>query len=274
MGMVKTALASVLLLLGQQGKKWSDMDYGPFMTHSFEAKGKNIAYKGVRVRLGTEGASMVFDTDLLRWSAGWTKSSLDWKSVVYDGSHNTNPKVLGEPVFTNPRLPGWAPFKDLRKLPYGPVPHTAFQGLYLHGERVIFSYTVGRTKVLESGDLENGTLTRTLEVGPADEDLVLQVCSGKTEVSAVGGNLERSEENVRLRIPARGGRVKIFYGPEGAPPEDLGAFTKGGPARWRETIVTKGTPGREDGPGQTVSNLACGQWADTGGDRIAGSTDV
>jgi glucose/arabinose dehydrogenase len=248
--MLRSALLLLLLCGQQSGRKWSDMDYGPFMTHSFEAKGKNVAYKGVRVRLGPDGASMVFDADLLRWSAGYLKSGLDWKSVVYDGSHNTHPKILGDPVFTNPMRPGWAPFKDPRKLPYGPLPraHAEYKGLYLHGERVVFSYTVGGTKVLEGAGLENGTLTRTLEVWPSAEELVIQICSGKGEVTAVGGVLERSEEDVRLRVPARGGRVKIFYGPEGAPPQDLSALTKGGPARWQDRIVTKGAPGREDGP--------------------------
>ena len=61
------ALAVVLAAApAQEGKKWSGMDYGPFMTHSFEAKGKNLAYKGILVRLGPGGAAMLFDADLLR----------------------------------------------------------------------------------------------------------------------------------------------------------------------------------------------------------------
>ncbi|HLF93315.1 MAG TPA: hypothetical protein VJB14_07630, partial [Planctomycetota bacterium] len=68
---MRTIAAALLLAFApqQQGKKWSDMDYGPFQTHTFEAKGRNLAYKGVKVRLGPGGASMVFDADLLRWSA-------------------------------------------------------------------------------------------------------------------------------------------------------------------------------------------------------------
>ncbi len=258
------ALPAALVLLGaapQQGKKWSDMDYGPFMSHSFETRVpvKNVAYKGIRVRLGSDGASMIFDADLLRWSGGWLKSSLDWKSIVYDGSHNTHPKVLGEPVFTNPMLPGWArggEFRDPRKLPYGPLPreHGEYKGLYLHGERVILSYTVGKAAVLETAGLEGQVLTRTLEVGPSEEDLVLQVAAGTTPVAAVGGTLDRSEPgHVRIKVPARGAtaRVKILYGtdqPGAAAPEDLSALTKGGPARWKEVLETKGVRGPDDGP--------------------------
>src|SRR5688572_15951418 len=117
------ALALLLAAAPQQGKKWSDMDYGPTMSHSFEAKGKDVSNKGIRVRLGPDGASMLFDADLLRWSAGWLKSSVDWRSVVYDGSHQTHPKVLGDPIFSNPRVPGCGSPKDPRALPYGPLPN-------------------------------------------------------------------------------------------------------------------------------------------------------
>ncbi len=261
---------AVLLILAlgappQAGKKWSDMDYGPFMSHSFEARvpARNIAYKGVRVRLGSRGECMVFDTDLLRWSAGWLKGDLDWKSVVYDGSHNTHPKILGDPVFANPVLPGWArggEFKDPRKLPYGPLPrdYAEYKGLYLHGERVIFAYTVGRAGVLEAAGVERQggapVLTRTLEIGPSEEDLLLQVCGPRTAVASVGAALDRSDpENVRLKVPARGAvaRVKVLYGtgsPESAPPEELSPLTKGGPARWKEAIETRGVRGPDDGP--------------------------
>lgn len=128
----------------QQGKKWSDMDYGPFMTHSFETAGKDISTKGIKIRLGPDGACMIFDADTLRWSAGYLKSSMDWRSIVYDGSHQTHPKVLGEPAFTTPRRP--RP-KDWR-----------FNGIYLHGEKVIVSYSIGAKRHLEMGVLENGEL--------------------------------------------------------------------------------------------------------------------
>ena len=63
------------------GKQWLDMNYGPYLTHSVEGPRGNFAYKGVVVRVGgnlqnavsaPDCASMVFDTDLLRWSAAWT----------------------------------------------------------------------------------------------------------------------------------------------------------------------------------------------------------
>ena len=168
------------------GKRWIDMDYGPYMTHSFQASrpAGNIAYKGIKIRLGDSGESMLFDTDLMRWAAGWESSDLDWRSVVYDGSHNTHPKVLGEPVFVNDTAPGWARdgnFDDPRELPYGPLPRdwAHWKGLYLHDNAVVLSYTVGETKVLESPTLtkSDGTtaLTRHIQIGKSSSDLILQV---------------------------------------------------------------------------------------------------
>jgi hypothetical protein len=130
--------ALALILLQQGGKKWSDMDYGPFMTHSFETAGKDISYKGIKVRLGPDGACAIFDADTLRWSAGYLKSTLNWKSIVYDGSHQTHPKVLGEPVFTTPRRPR----------PEG----VRFRGIYLHGDKVIISTSSGHEMAVLEGD--------------------------------------------------------------------------------------------------------------------------
>lgn len=130
---------------------------------------------------------------LLRWSAGYLKSSIDWRSIVYDGSHQTHPKVLGQPAFTTPRRPR---------------PKGRFLGIYLHGEKVIVSYTLGDTKVLEMAGLDEGKLTRTVDVSKATEDLDL----------------------------------------EGAKIAALEPLTHGGPPRWPQRIETRMTRGAEDGP--------------------------
>ena len=52
---------------------WVDMDYGPFMSLTLEAPrpAGNFSYKGIVVPLKPDrSAAVVFDTDLLRWSAG------------------------------------------------------------------------------------------------------------------------------------------------------------------------------------------------------------
>src|SRR5687767_6034017 len=62
---------------------WADMDYGPFMSLTLEAPlpPGNLSNKGIVVPLKPDrSAAMVFDTDLLRWSAGWRGSFIDWKN--------------------------------------------------------------------------------------------------------------------------------------------------------------------------------------------------
>ena len=78
---------------------WNDMDYGPFLTATIEVAPENIAYKAIAIRLddGPGGISkgrafVAFDTDTLRYAAGWTgEGFIDWKNVAFDGSHTTHP---------------------------------------------------------------------------------------------------------------------------------------------------------------------------------------
>lgn len=183
------------------GERWVDMDYGSFLTGSIELPrpGFNFAQKGRAIRVGGDTrtvahtddcASLVFDTDLLRFAGGWTDGYLSLKNVVYQGSHGTGSHlgIVGEPVFVTRETAGWADprasgdvFTDPRELPYGPLPKAwaHYKGLYRHGDKVILSYTVGETAVLEMPGLLTDSsvraLTRTLEVGPSPRPLVLQV---------------------------------------------------------------------------------------------------
>ena len=78
---------------------WSAMDYGPQLTHTYEVPeaGKNIAYKGIAIRLdpGAGGVSrgrhwMIFDTDTLRMAAQWSAEEagerfIDWRGIQFNG---------------------------------------------------------------------------------------------------------------------------------------------------------------------------------------------
>ncbi len=173
------------------GKKWVDMDYGPYLSMSFEAPDPpgNIAYKGLVIAVDRDAdAYVLFDTDLLRWAAGWLGGPIDWRSVVYDGSHHSHPWIVGDQQFGNAARPGWGhkgDFTDPRTLPYGPLPHdrARYKGLFLHGDRVVLSYTVGDSQILESPGLEKQgrqrVFTRTLEVGPSAVDRVVQLAERK-----------------------------------------------------------------------------------------------
>ncbi|MFQ5929957.1 MAG: DUF6797 domain-containing protein, partial [Acidobacteriota bacterium] len=174
------------------GDPWLDMDYGPFLTASIEAPWpeRNVTYKGIAIPMKKVYGShreeaLIFDTDLLRYSVGWKGDFVDLRGVVFDGTHKTHPRIKGEPVFANPVAPGWAKqgaFDDPRPLPWGPLPRewAHFKGLYLRHNRVIFSYTVGKTSVLEMPGLEeegpgSTAFTREINLGRTAEDLILQV---------------------------------------------------------------------------------------------------
>ena len=198
-----TLLFSLLFLSSQTsaqtGKKWLDMNYGPFFSGSVQAPGpgKNLTYKGLVLRVdgkwtsaagSADSASMLFDTDLLRFSAGWTGGLLNMRNISWDGSHGTHSTISGTPVFLNPQAPGWArpedgSFKDPRALPYGPLPRkwAHFKGLYLNKDQVVLSYSVGNANLLELASYRKTAggqeMNRTLNIKDADRALTMLACA-------------------------------------------------------------------------------------------------
>lgn len=210
-GRALALLALWALSQEKPAKPWTEMDYGPTLSASIQAAPGNIACKGIAIRLdGGEGGVargrefMLFDTDTLAWAAGWTGGFIDWKGIAYDGSHQTHPSIAGRLVFSNPAGPGWDEpgphaFEERRLLgrdgrPYGPLrrDHGRWKGLYVHGDRVVLSYRVGETGVLESPGRERGGLTRTLNVGPREKALLLQVAFHPGHVLEVQGGPPRT----------------------------------------------------------------------------------
>jgi mono/diheme cytochrome c family protein len=192
------------------GNPWSDMNYGPYTTLTLEhfaadgevewqAGSDNIAYKGIAVRLdpGPGGVAkghewLMFETDTLNMVAGWTGDKfIDWRSIALDGAHEIHPAVVGNLVFTNPMAPGWArptdgSFADARnQTPAGrrsgplPADWADWKGLYVNGDQVVLSYSVGDTDILElpgaetQGDVRS--ITRSMTIAPRDNELILQV---------------------------------------------------------------------------------------------------
>jgi putative heme-binding domain-containing protein len=183
---------------------WSAMDYGPALSATYEVgdDGANFAYKGVAIRLdaGPGGVSRgrdwaVFEHDTMRMAAAWSGDRfIDWKGINFNGMHQVHPHIVGNVIFANPTGPGWAnpadgTFADPRLkgrdgLPYGPLPRSwaHFRGQYRNDGRVILSYTIGETQVLESPGIETGDtapiIQRTFEIGPRSRPMTLQVARG------------------------------------------------------------------------------------------------
>lgn len=225
---------------------WSAMDYGPALTHTYEVPGEraNLAYKGVAVRLdsGSGGVSrgrhwMLYDTDTLRLAAAWSSASeeanfIDWRGIQFNGEHQIHPHLVGRIEYTNSLGPGWAnpagSFRDDRRVEgrdgrrYGPLPRdwARFRGLYHHGQRVIFSYTVGSTSVLElprvlGGDEVPGgpVFLRSLEIGPRERDLVLQVAEPPAADAQATVDVGRDRSVVRLE-PGKAAAALLGEKPE------------------------------------------------------------
>ncbi len=159
------------------------MDHGPFVSWTIRGEGGSVTYKGIAIKTATdEPAAVCFDTDLLRFSAGWTGGFLRWYPER-DGLER-NPTIDGRIHFRNGAGPGWTAtdsFADPRPQPYGPLPETAarYRGLFLHGTNVVLSSAVGDCDILESpGFFRIGTeafFTRTLNLGQTAARLTMRL---------------------------------------------------------------------------------------------------
>jgi glucose/arabinose dehydrogenase len=298
--------AVVLVCLSVQAlaKPFDEMNYGPYFTMSLEAPGPkvadiekgqgsrgalNIAQKGLVIRLGKQNeANVCFDTDLLRYSAAWTGGLIDWRSIVFDGSHGSWPKLKGKFVFGNGVRPGWADaqgsFADVRmrgndKRHFGPLDrkHAQWKGLYLNGDQVILSYTVGDAAVLETPSLTDidgkQVFKRTLNIGKSSTDLTLQVLEDASQKAVVSGNIATSgalavgaagkvrdikflatdDGQIRVQIPASATPCNLVLltskcdaatmgkiADSVKARSDLASLTKGGPRRWSDKVTTQG----------------------------------
>src|SRR6185295_7225758 len=88
-----------------------DMDYGPFLDYTVQLATNNVVTKGVTVRFGrgADSAAILFDTETLRYAAGWTGGWLNVSTThlaTYKGE--LPPRIAGQLLFTNEPGPGWA----------------------------------------------------------------------------------------------------------------------------------------------------------------------
>jgi hypothetical protein len=282
--------------------KWDDMDIGPFQAHGLEVrKGKRVwrpALKGLSINLGGK-AAVCFDTERLRMAVGWTGGFL--KLPTAGGGLEGTPQPAGKVVFNTPMIPGWAGPKgewvepnpptitgnDVYSRGPLPVAWAQWRGHYTHGQRVVLSYSVGASSVLECPGYSRGIFTRQFEIARSLSKnlmrlLVCEVVGGK---GAVEGNIATLESNgtvtaaavlgsgVELEIeqgrivaelkslqPTSQFMIALWRGPRaqlGAfkkfaaaemKLQPLSALTKGGPPKWEQPITTIGKLGDMPGP--------------------------
>ncbi len=239
------------LIDGTGGKS---MVYGPFMQHAVSyspIKNKNAEYipdvteKAIIVDLPGE-AVICYDAHRLSVSGLW-----HGKMAITDKTHHTSHKggrclqPGGKPFYQNIDVIGWAV-----GAPKAPKTrdHFRYNGLYLSGENVVLSYTVGGRDILESpySSIGSESVSRSFKVGPGDQSLYCLVASG--DLKAHGdGLIKASDGSTWLKIPAS--RESTSYNvvlgdtPEKVKAVDLSTFTKGGPRRWPVTVQTAVAPG-------------------------------
>ncbi|MEQ8554856.1 MAG: DUF6797 domain-containing protein [Cyclobacteriaceae bacterium] len=164
------------------------MEHGPFVTSTIAydpaSTSSIFVNKGIAVKVGgAPQAVMVFDTDLLRVASAWTGGFLYWNMDERDGLEDW-PTPGGFTHFETGKVPGWSldgDFNDPRTWPYGPIPKEQgrYKGLYLHDNKVLFSYSVGTSDILEMPGFEqvesNSIFTRQISVSPSEEKCSLRL---------------------------------------------------------------------------------------------------
>ncbi len=245
----------------------------------------NFAYKGIAVRLdeGKGGVSkgkawMIFDHDLMRVAGGWTGDGfIDWNGILLNDKHETYPRTIGKLHFETPIGPGWAnpetgSFEDPRfrardGRAFGPLPKnwSDYKGLYHHGDKIIISYAVGNSNILEKLGREISgnqiVFTRTLNISPSSYLLKMKVApvSNKVAITGEGATLSKEDGFVMMTVQkSKAAKVKLFitdssfsdlagFAANSALPIDLNQYTKhGGPTHYPEKIKSVITPSSED----------------------------
>ena len=256
---------------------WRVIDTGPFISDTFYFRPDEVAaLKGVAIKLGEKrDVSVVFDTELLAWRAGFDGA------VALDGSawsgNNGGISQLpsGDEIFyfQNPAGLGLAvngDWSDVRDPQSGPLPHNVgrYRGLFRHGRQAVLHYTLGGVKVLELPALETvggvRTITRTVNLEPnpaADLELLVRVVPAQpdtrlkktAEVYLVGApagiTLKTGADGRATVVIPKGSaasRFKIVYAERALDPArvdapaDLLPLTRGGPGLFAQSFAVKG----------------------------------
>lgn len=221
----------------------------------------NWTVRCIIVQLGSD-AYMCFDPDLLRMSVAWTGDFITMRTMAQvsyqdPSKGNANPRVLGKPIVANGMYAGWMGSRPVFQDPRtsgenpldpgkGPLPKSfgTWNGLYVHGDRVVLSYEVRGTRIFEQPGLLSfegeRAVTRTFQLSRTEEpltliaaeipDAVLETRSdgalvlshGADSVTAVAvsgeADLELAEgryvvADIEEDAPARSFRIALWTGP-------------------------------------------------------------
>ena len=222
--------------------------------------------RGIAIRLGdAQDAGVLFDTELLRYTAGWIGGFAATIPGREDERAEYRSHIQGVVQFTLPEARGGRaivqPWDDPRPKPLGQLPKELgrYKGHWRAGDRVTLSYTLGSTSVRESPILNrHQTFQRDLEIGPSSETLELRLTSNqgvKATLSETPHVTIHQEDGLHfVRIQPRGAPCSFSVGlsrgnPKLDPTPDFEALLQQTSSqRSQPAIETKGLLGAESGP--------------------------
>lgn len=205
---------------------------GSMVSGVFRGGGVTVP-RGVSVRLGSNGElAACFNPVTLTFEAVWQGGFINW-SEARRGFMSGTP-INGRTVLTHSGVQGWEGVRDFK-----------YHGLYRHGPRVIFSYRIGETNILDSAWAKNGKFSRVIELdGPLPaRRLLIGKFSTPLDLSVTKGIKLLKENGLALldfsEAPANLCRIEI-----GEPDAiHLAELIKGGLPQWPKSMITKGELG-------------------------------
>lgn len=245
-------LSAVMLLLVVRGATAADaiakgtgrgyrMDYGPVLGYTIncrnfgDSRPDNLALKGLAIRLGTSNeATVCFDTELLRYGAGWSGGFLDISRTHLDSAKGSHEAFVESSIqFTSPTTAGWSTNEA-----FAPTP-LRWKGYFRHGHKIVLHYEVAGVEVWESParavSVEQWTLVRTIRLSGPRPDLHVMVADN-LHARIPGG--EHSETYELMFVPGTK-RVSVRKTETNDPRE----LCRGGPALWTKSMSTRGKLG-------------------------------
>ena len=272
----------------EKGKiKWDDMDLGPFFSGCYQVKDAT-SYKGVAVAVGTAEApaTILFDTELLRFHAAWEGGLAAFSrgrgglegTIKNDGDVNVS---AGWSIGIGAEIKA-----DPREKHQGNLPGVKWKGIFVNGQNTVLSYSVGKQSVLElpGSSVVDGMriYTRTFTISAGSDIRQILVADGAGQVAANGMatvaagdktsgfalrgamsamKLVVKDGHIIAELPALTEPTTFQIAFATVPTADaaklafagkltlpaVAALTKPGAPRWGEPIVSQGILGEEQG---------------------------
>ena len=257
------ALLSSCLFQVMASPWYNTYDFGPVVSQVVSYKDDPVILRGhaIEFNQGKNKVTAYYDSGSMNFrylSAG----RISFKGTPWDGAHGGNSIIEGDMYLSSSPSLAWAykgSWQDPREKDFAPLPknYVHYKGYYLHGDSLVYSYTVGDkvSSVFEMPELNNeGVFTRHFSIAESKEELLLKVIDNKDLKLGKNHFIKASEFKIEnngqglhfIRIPA-GSKDLHFSISYSAKPlseiktrGDLQSYTQGSDARWPQVINMKG----------------------------------